>query len=81
MYETLCVFISERGEGCIFDENYACDFLGQENMTADNHLETGVQCVALESEHPSGLMMQLCQSCLCWCLWMECCEAGQTLPG
>lgn len=38
-------------------------FLGQENMTADNHLETGVQCVALESEHPSGLMMQLCQSC------------------
>lgn len=63
MYETLCVFISERGEGCIFDENYACDFLGQENMTADNHLETGVQCVALESEHPSGLMMQLCQSC------------------
>lgn len=24
----------------VYDENYACDFLGQENMTADNHLET-----------------------------------------
>lgn len=24
----------------MYDENYACVFFGQENMTADNHLET-----------------------------------------